>query len=472
MSRTIRVCQVTCILALAPIGSIGLASGVAHAAETALTGKVGGLTADQVAARALLTSPAAEQKEHEVAAARAQLDKAIVDFIPRLSTTASYTRLSPVTNPPLGNLVVAPSPGPAAGQELFAAPVSVRSLENQTTVTTTLSVPLSDYVFRLFQNRDSMRANLVSAENWKKATERKAAYDARARYYGWVRAELDTHVSRLNLDLGKGHLARVEALAAADSASEADVARVQATVAASELVLVQAENLAALERERLRIVMHDPGDRTFEIGEDFDAVPAPEATPDLEALFQKARARRPELVAAAHQITYYEKQASVARAQAYPRLDASASLITANPNSRYFPPQQDFHTSWQAGVQLSFGLNDVLVGSSQARAMDARAAASAAQKKDLVDSLRAECADAVATHRNAVAGVATSARRLTAAETSYRARHERFLSDKATTVELTEAQTELFQARLDAVQARVSIRLARARLAYVGGEGR
>jgi outer membrane protein TolC len=39
----------------------------------------------------------------------------------------------------------------------------------------------------------------------------------------------------------------------------------------------------------------------------------------------------------------------------------------------------------------------------------------------------------------------------------------------ATTVELTEAQTELFNAQLEAVQAQVAIRVARARVAYVAG---
>jgi outer membrane protein TolC len=37
-------------------------------------------------------------------------------------------------------------------------------------------------------------------------------------------------------------------------------------------------------------------------------------------------------------------------------------------------------------------------------------------------------------------------------------------------VELTEAQTELFNARLEAVQAQVAIRVARARIAYVTGK--
>lgn len=74
-------------------------------------------------------------------------------------------------------------------------------------------------------------------------------------------------------------------------------------------------------------------------------------------------------------------------------------------------------------------------------------------------------------YRTAASAIETSSRRAAAAETSYRTRHDRFLADKATTVELTEAQTELLNARLEAVAARVAIRRARARIAYVVGSG-
>jgi outer membrane protein TolC len=48
-------------------------------------------------------------------------------------------------------------------------------------------------------------------------------------------------------------------------------------------------------------------------------------------------------------------------------------------------------------------------------------------------------------------------------------RRERFPAERATTVELTEAQTELLNARLQAVGAQVAIRRARARILYVVG---
>jgi outer membrane protein TolC len=440
-----------------------------------LTGKQGGLVSDEVAARATATSPAAEEKLREVEAARAQLGKAVADYLPRLSASASAYKLSPISSASLGTVVFAPGApaGPlAADQPLAAAPLSIDILDHSMGASGALNVPLTDYVFRLVQAHEAAKQQLGAAQHALAAARRKAAYDARALYYDWVRAELDAEVARQDLALGKEHLTRIEALAAADSASLADVARVQATVASSELVVVKAENLAVLQRERCRIAMHDDSARVYEIGEDLrEAPPGLTRHEDMEALVRKAHQQRPELASLGAQVKAQEQQARVARAQAMPRLDLSGQTTTANPNQRYFPPRDEFKTTWQVGVQLTYSPNDTVTGLKQAAASRARAQQLDAQRRGLLDAVRSEVVEAVLNHRNALVGLDTTARRLSAAEVSYRARHERFLAEKATLVELTESQTELFRARLDAVQAQVAIRVARARLAYATGEG-
>ncbi len=479
MSRSFPIAQWTCAFSLAMLAALGLSNTArAQALDPAstLTGKPGGLTAEEVAKKATATSFAAEQKRQEVAAAAASLDRAVYDFIPRLSGSASYFRLSAVDSEPLGNVVVAPGAAPGllpAGQPLAAAPLQFESLQNATTLSASLTVPLSDYAFRLFQAKAGAKAQLQGSQASLEASRRKTAYDARALYYDWVRAELEAAAAQQNLELSAEHLQRLQALAAADSASPADVARVEATFASSERVLTQARNLAALQRERVGIAMHDGERRDFAIGEDLRA--APTERPDLDdiaALSRSAEQKRPELQAAAFSVVAYDKQADAARSRMLPRLDGIAQGTLANPNQRYFPQKNEFRSSWQLGLQLSVSLSDTLGGATQVDAARAQAAAAKAQRAQLVDAVKTEVTEAVLSHRTARAGLASSARRLAAAETSYRARRERFNVGQATTVELTEAQTELFNARLEAVQAQVAIRVARARIAYVTGRER
>src|SRR5687768_17197630 len=144
MYRSITVRQLTCTFALALLSVHSLAA-TAHAAEldptAGLTGKAGGLTAEQVAKKATATSFATEQKRQELEVAAANLERALYDFIPRLSGSASYFRLSKVESSSLGNLVLAPAaaPGPIGpGEQLVAAPVAFDSLQNSTSFTTSL----------------------------------------------------------------------------------------------------------------------------------------------------------------------------------------------------------------------------------------------------------------------------------------------------------------------------------------------
>ncbi len=475
MSRSSMVRQVKCTLVLAQLALFLANPARAEQLEPAqaLTGKAGGLTSEQVAKRATATSPDAEQKLYEVEAARTQLDQALYDFFPRLTLTGNYTRLSKVGGPELNNVVIAPNAAPGVigtGETLVAAPLGFQTLQNSTSGTATLSLPLSDYVFRLCQARAGAKAQLQGSELSLVAARRKADYDARALYYDWVGAELDAAVAQQNLELSRENLLRIQALANADSASEADVARVEATVASSELVLEQARNVAALQRERVGIAMHAGSARDFQIGEDLTKPPT--ERPDLNDIAELTRValqERPELKALSAQARAYDKQADVARSLALPRLDATGQATVANPNQRYFPQRDQFNGTWQVGVQLSYSPNDTADGLSQRAGAKAKAAEVLAKRRSFTDAVRTEVTEAALAHRNAQASLSTSARRLAAAETSYRARRARFLAEKATTVELTEAQTELFNAKLDAVKAQVSIRSARARLAYATG---
>lgn len=477
MSRSFKARQVRCTLLLTGL-SICTVHVTAHASEEleparALTGKAGGLTAEHVAARATATSFAAEQKRYEVAVAAENLDRAVYDFIPRVTGQASYFRLSPASSASLGTLVAAPgaAPGPLpAGQTLVATPLAFESSSSSTTLTASLTLPLSDYVLRLVQTRESAAAQLESSQLSLVATRRKAAYDARALYYDWVRAVLETAAAEQNQVLSREHSSRLRVLAQADAASPADVARAEASEASAERVLVQARNLAALQQERVRIVMHDELRGELRIGEDFTQAPAerPELD-DVAQLTRTALTRRPELRALSLAAASYDRQADATRAKLLPRLDALGQATWANPNQRYFPQRDEFRGSWQVGVQLGFSLNDTLTGKTQIGAARAQALATLAQRSQLLDAVRSEVVDAVLAQRTARASLKSSTRRLAAAETSYRARYERFAVGQATFVELTEAQTELLNAKLEAVQACVAVRVAAARIAYVSG---
>src|SRR5258706_1806366 len=78
--------------------------------ETTLKGEPNGLSADVVGKRAAETSYQAKAAEQALRGAAARVDSAWAAFLPRLTTIASYTRLSDLTPPSLGTLIVSTEP--------------------------------------------------------------------------------------------------------------------------------------------------------------------------------------------------------------------------------------------------------------------------------------------------------------------------------------------------------------------------
>ena len=72
-------------------------------------GVSGGLTAEDLATRAVATSNTVEARRSDVASANATASRASDGYIPKLTVTARYTRLSDLGTNSAGSVVVAPT---------------------------------------------------------------------------------------------------------------------------------------------------------------------------------------------------------------------------------------------------------------------------------------------------------------------------------------------------------------------------
>ncbi|MGZ3428188.1 MAG: TolC family protein [Polyangia bacterium] len=447
--------------------------------RTRLTGMVArpdGLEANEVARRAQSTSFELRQKRQEVLAAAAAADQALVAWFPRLSVAARYARLSPIDAQPIGNLVVAPpgtATGPLApGTPLINAPVAFPALSNATSLQASLQLPLLDYVLRIPSVQAAARHQREAACWSERAARRQLTADARVLYYSWARARLQAVVAEQALTQARGHLDSARHALDAGSAPKADLMRVQAQVAATELFLMRARNLEAVLAEQLRTAMHDTGAGRYEIGEDLRVELAPLALGALEPLVDEAWRGRMEPRILDELFGTRVAERSVARAGLLPRLDGFGDVVSADPNPRFFPQRDSFETTWDVGAQVSWSPNDLAVAALASRAGSARVEAVAAERHALHDRLRGEVMQALAAVREADFAVAATARGLDAAEESYRVRRDLYANGRATSIELTDAETDLTQARLNAVAARIDQRLSRVRFAHaVGRDG-
>jgi outer membrane protein TolC len=410
-----------------------------------------GLTSDEVARRALASSPELERRRYATQGTEEAISQTKYAFWPRATLSAGYTRLSEVDIPPaLSNFVT--------------------DIPNSYQLSARLSVPISDYLFRMSdavrgasRSREASRADAAVARG-------NVAFQARVAYYQWIRAQAFELISLQRLELGRAQLADVTNAFQAGLVSKADVLAAEARVKSAELAAEQSRNATALAALGLSVIMHDSGPPAYEVGEDFLAE-APELSrlPSPEAAYREALATRAELRGLGALSEAIQAQANTEQARGYPRLDASAGVLYANPNQRYFPPEEKFNLTWDAGVVLSWTPTDIGGANASANVAELRALELKAQAKAFRDALRQEVEQALKRAAEARFAIGVTTHGLAAAEESYRVRRELYRAGRAPLIEVTNAETELTAARLQMADSHIGARVSLAELRHALG---
>jgi outer membrane protein TolC len=230
------------------------------------------------------------------------------------------------------------------------------------------------------------------------------------------------------------------------------------------------KNLAELREEQLRMLIGAPGDEQLTVGEDIRLeLDVPKTAGKLDDLMSEAKQKRLDFKTLDLGILAKEKQRKSEQASQYPRLSAFATADYANPNQRVFPQEQKFTFTWAAGLQLTWTLNDMLTERTTDRRLVAETDELRADRESLergarIEVLAAQQAVAIAQH-----ALTTSQKGLVAAQESYRVRQALLAAERATAVELVDAETDLTRARISALNARVDLRVALAQLVHALG---
>ena len=456
---------------------------------TGLAPVPGGLTPDEVGAVAARTRPSIRVKQAELRAAAARVDQAFASFFPRVTGTAGYVRLSPLTlsfgNGALvgakneGALLVGTCPGvPAGGPQCVVdskgTPVGAQAFNlpvflNQYTFQAQVAVPVSDYVLRLSQAYSAQSHGEKAKRLELEALGLQEAADAKVAFYNWVRARGGAIVAREAVAQAKAHLVDAKQTFEVGLLSKADVLRLEAQVAGAEQAEAEAGAYSALAEEQLRTVLGTGPEKPLAIGVDvMHETPEPPSE-SLEAAQRMAFDRRVEIRALDETEYSLKEVESVARAGYLPRIDAFADAIYQNPNQRVFPAHDQFDFTWDVGARLTWVVNDTFTAPANVAEARARTEGVAQQKQALRDGLRLEVASAYHDVPKSAVSIEAAERGRTAAEESLRVRRELFRNGKATGVDIVDAETELTRARLNQLNARIGLHVARTRLAHATG---
>jgi len=409
----------------------------------------GGLTAEVIASKATEASLDVAIAEADIAKAAAQLDQTMINFIPSVSVSASYTRLSYaeanfgsddemadggfiVGAATEGPIVVGPCPGgmgqcvvDSAGLPIGAAPFDTSAFAfeiplNSFSLEAKLAVPISDYILSLVPARRGSIATRRAAELAHKASTIKAQTDAQLAYYNWLRSVAQVTVAADSLERSRARLVDAESALAAGVASKADVLRLDAVVARGEVFVAEAQAFKALSEQNLRVMLNDP-DLRFTVGEDVWAMPSDiPRSQNLDKLVREAHENRLELKSVQQNSKAVHEGIKATRAQYFPRLDGFANATYANPNQRFFPATNEWNGSWAIGVQLSYSINQAAQASAKIREYKATRRTVDLNAEKLKRGITLEVTQAFLDRKKAMTNIVLNERAAQASEEGYR----------------------------------------------------
>ncbi len=451
----------------------------------AFTPRAGGLTANEVAARAVATSDTIAAKNAELRAAAAAVDSAMYQFYPKVSLKASYTRLSPVAVAfGAGDLVGAYHDGPlhigpvsatdptqvvvdSAGTPAGAQPLSFVIPNNAYSLGATLGVPISDYVLRLADSIDATKKNQESSELNLKAERQKVEADSRVAFFNWAMSIGQVAVTEKSLERVQARLKDAQTSFTLGAATKADLLRLQSIVATTEAGLEASRAFKQLAEQQLSVIMDVPP-QEFALGEDVLADRNPVPLQPLEQLVQEGLANRYELKSLDRAADSLRSGEKVIRRGELPRIDGFADYTYANPNQRYLLVYA-WKQTWDVGLAATWNLNEIFTNNSSGNEMAARRQALEANRKAMAKGIRMEVTSAYTDARRHAAELEAAKRAAEAAQAAYDTEVELFKVGKATTTELIDAESELVNALLSLISAHVNIRIAETKMAQATG---
>ncbi len=429
--------------------------------------QAGGLTADQAAARAVRGSFAVEAARSGVRVAEMQHAESGWAMVPNFSASFRYTRLSEITP---GTIPAFNTPGclmnipactmnPAAFMQNVVLQQPILDTFN---VRLSLAIPVTDLPLRLYRFYEAAGMQ-VEARRLDLETQRAtAALQARESFYEYVRALGALAASEQALELTRRRRRDISQFVEVGTLARVELLAVESAVAGAELRVTQTRNLVSLMELQLRQRTRMGASEQIMIGEAVDGDVG--SMPTLSAMVEQALRDRPEIRSLQRQMDALGITRSATQTGWFPSVAIAGNVDISNPNQRIFPNTNAFVPTWDLTVQASWSPNTFASTFASVQRIEAQQQQLMAQLAQLRDGLETEVRAQWNAYTGAVASLSSARAALVASEETYRIRRERLGAGASTQTDLSDAENQLFAARIGLVNSYVDLRLAIARV--------
>ncbi len=416
------------------------------------------LTLQDALARAIETSHALAELRAREGAASAVLDERKASDLPVLSAQAGYRRTNHVEE------FTVPQPNPPRLEVIYPdVPDNWRTrLDLEWPIYTggrTGALEHAADAERLATGKDleSARADLV--------------LETTRAFWALVTATESVRVVAESITRVEAQHSDVKARFDAGFLPPNEVLTVATRVSQQHTLLLDAQNQRDSARAVLARLIGARVDADFEpeatLAEGALPVPATASVGDLAAQALGARADRQALL---FRVQGADARIDAARSAKRPSIAIAAGYDYARPNPVIFPREDSWHTSWDAGINVSWTLwNGGRTGAEVAEAKQ-QAVATRERLAEFDSQIALEIRQRQLDLRTAEAQVRTAGEAVATALEARRVVQERVSAGVATTTDLLDAQQDQLEAELQRTRALAGVKLAEARLTRALGQ--
>lgn len=388
--------------------------------------------------------------------------------LPSAELKGGYTRLSEVE----GREIELPTP---PGGSLSFAPGDTDAVS--------VTLELNQPIFTGFKIENGITQSGLALSSSHFAYE-KAVQETRYRveqaFWDLVEATETVSVTGKGVERAETLLAEVENMSDQGMTTREEVLQVDMSLEQARLKRMEAEHGRQMAALQLSLLLNLPEDTVIEAEYDFsgDGNPGRDGNTtggtsgkNYDELLEKALEKRPD-----RQILLLQQEMKTAELRSvqsgwWPDLALSASLQYANPNSRQFPPADEFIFSWQVGIYGSIDIGGYKEIGPSAEALRLSRNMLMKQDEELIRNLSLQL-------KKDMLELELAGRRLQAAGTileqareNYRIIYDRHRSGLAVNSDVTSAREKLMEAQLVMSRAYISLHRVESVIRFHSADG-
>jgi outer membrane protein len=414
---------------------------------------------------ALKQSVLIHSAEEGVRGAEALQREARTGFLPRLSTSYSYTRLNEdpyITSPgmslplplPIGTVTVPPSTYQAGTKDNYTWSIEARQ-------------PLFTGG-AILANYEASRLGADIARYERTAAIQDLVLEVKVAYFNILKAERLLMVARQSVTQLDAHLETARNTFAVGMIPRNDVLQAEVQQANGRQLLVRAENAVEMAHARFNTILRREINAAVEI-EDSPGEPLP--APPLDACIAAALENRPEILSAALRVEQARRGVTLAKSEYYPSVSVLGNY------SRYGDtpgvsgnPYKD-RESWYVLALANWNFWEWGKTKNRVEAGVSRENQAADLAVHIRDQITLEVKNALLLAGEAEKQLPVTKKAIEQAEENFRINTERYREQVGTATEVIDAQTLLTKTRSDHFNAWGDFRISGARLDRAMGSG-